>query len=520
MPEIREQAYDVARSVVRGLHGETRRRPSDVYGLTLTTGRRAADAYNEALGRLLRLQDGVEEGLEQATALDPGFAQAHAALALLGHEWGAAGSWRSVAERGARRCRGPRTSTTARSASWTRSRSGSDPTSPPVPPPCSDTSGCSPGTPSPSAWPCRPSRSAASPPAARPPTWSRAWAGATATTGGTPASWRSCARTRSAGSEAESLASYALSVEPSSGHAVHARAHVFYETGQHAAGLAWLDEWIRTRGPEANHRSHFSWHAALHELMQCDIDAVRRRYERELAPPLVSGSRALVDSGALLWRLHVTDTWEGELPARGRPRLGAGRLADHSPDGVRRPALGAHPGRGVRRGRPGGAADDVAGPRRPDVPRRRRTGVLRVAVGGRRRVRLRRHAADPSPSHGPTALGGSAAQRDVLQDTLVYALARSGQGEQAAAVLDERLSRRASPLDARQRARIKGGRYREAGSGKTGVLLRQERHQHPLGHQVGERSPGPVCQTGDDHEGPLLHALDRRLRHIGRRRPT
>ena len=43
-----------------------------------------------------------------------------------------------------------------------------------------------------------------------------------------------------------------------------------------------IDEWIRTRGPEANHRSHFSWHAALHELMQCDVDAVRRRYEREL----------------------------------------------------------------------------------------------------------------------------------------------------------------------------------------------------------------------------------------------
>ena len=96
MPEIREQAYDVARSVVRALHGETRRRPTDAYGLTLTTSRRAAEAYNEALGRLLRLQDGVEEGLEAAVALDPGFAQAQAALALLGHEWGATGSWRSA----------------------------------------------------------------------------------------------------------------------------------------------------------------------------------------------------------------------------------------------------------------------------------------------------------------------------------------------------------------------------------------------------------------------------------------
>ena len=114
--------------------------------------------------------------------------------------------------------------------------------------------------------------------------------------------------------EAEELSSYALSVEPSSGHAVHARAHVFYETGDHAAGLAWLDEWIRTRGPEANHRSHFSWHAALHELMQDDVEAVRRRYARELDPSVVSGSRVVVDSGALLWRGRVTGAWTDDLP--------------------------------------------------------------------------------------------------------------------------------------------------------------------------------------------------------------
>jgi hypothetical protein len=50
--------------------------------------------------------------------------------------------------------------------------------------------------------------------------------------------------------------------------------------------------------------------------------------------------------------------------------------------------------------------------------------------------------------------GGSMAQREVLEDTLVYALARSGQGERAAEVLDRRLSRRASALDARRRAAL------------------------------------------------------------------
>jgi hypothetical protein len=55
-----------------------------------------------------------------------------------------------------------------------------------------------------------------------------------------------------------------------------------------------------------------------------------------------------------------------------------------------------------------------------------------------------------------TVLGGSAAQREVLQDTLVFALARSGQGDRAAAVLDERLSRRLSPLDVRHRDLLVG----------------------------------------------------------------
>ncbi len=53
-----------------------------------------------------------------------------------------------------------------------------------------------------------------------------------------------------------------------------------------------------------------------------------------------------------------------------------------------------------------------------------------------------------------TALGGSAAQREVLEDTLVYALAESGRTERAAEVLDRRLGRRASPLDARRRAAL------------------------------------------------------------------
>ena len=114
--------------------------------------------------------------------------------------------------------------------------------------------------------------------------------------------------------EAGQLSEAVLALEPAAGHAVHARTHVFYETGAHEAGLRWLDPWITTCGRHATHRAHFSWHAALHELATGDGDAVRRRYLGQLAPPVVTGVRGLVDSASLLWRCEVTGSWAGHVP--------------------------------------------------------------------------------------------------------------------------------------------------------------------------------------------------------------
>ena len=107
------------------------------------------------------------------------------------------------------------------------------------------------------------------------------------------------------------LAESALECEPTSGHAVHAQTHVMYETGRHDAGRAWLDHWVAESGRAASHRAHFSWHAALHELALGDTEAVRQRYYTQLAPPTVTGVRALIDSASLLWRWVVTTSgWD------------------------------------------------------------------------------------------------------------------------------------------------------------------------------------------------------------------
>ncbi len=463
MPEIREQAYDVAGAVVRALHGETRRRPTDPYGLTLTTTRKAAEAYNGALGRLLRLQDGVEAGLEAAVAADPGFAQAHAALALLGHEWGAVGSWRQALQ--AAHAAAADRHLDDREVSFldavtTRLRSDEETGAAALlrhirlfP---RDALAVSVAVPTVAFGGLTSGRQTAELVEGLGRSYGDDWwyAGQLAFVRQDQERW----------TEAEELASYALSVEPSSGHAVHARAHVFYETGQHTEGLTWLDEWIRSRGPDANHRSHFSWHAALHELMQCDVDAVRRRYERELAPPLVTGSRALVDSGSLLWRCHVTGTWEGPLPSQ--PVCAAAPegwlLNPPTPFAAMHSALGlATEGddvglaalRTIAHAHHDPAFREVVAPL---------CGALQHVVEGRFAEAAERLAA-LLPRTG--VLGGSMAQREVLEDTFVFALAQSGQGERAAEILDRRLSRRQSALDARRRAALEHA-VADGGSGQ------------------------------------------------------
>lgn len=83
--------------------------------------------------------------------------------------------------------------------------------------------------------------------------------------------------------DAMDLAARSMTCVPGAGHAAHARAQVHYETGDHQAGLDWLDAWMDGAGHDTQHRAHFSWHAALHELGLGDLEAVSRRYRTQLS---------------------------------------------------------------------------------------------------------------------------------------------------------------------------------------------------------------------------------------------
>jgi hypothetical protein len=252
--------------------------------------------------------------------------------------------------------------------------------------------------------------------------------------------------------EAGFLAENALACEPASGHAAHALAHVLYETGQHEAGKAWLDHWIAENGRSANHRAHFSWHCAIHELALGDTEAVRHRYYAELAPPAVNGIRSLVDAASLLWRWRVTtgECWgldTGPLPPVEPVLAAVGRELLHEPG---TPFTAVHAALALA------AAEDAEGLSRlathcqvsPDPVMQ---SVVAPICDALLALGEGFHPAAAALLTGVLPrldeVGGSAAQREVVEDTLLYCLRRSGQDEPARDILATRLQRRDSALD-------------------------------------------------------------------------
>ncbi|MEU9140081.1 FAD/NAD(P)-binding protein [Streptomyces sp. NPDC048404] len=456
IPEIRVQAAELAEQVLAPLaprRRPARRRPLDAHGLPLSTHAEAAAAHRTGLERVLKVRAGAEDAFARAVALDPGFALGHAALALLGHECDAdVDVPRALAD--ARRC--------ARERADARERSFVDVVTHRV-------RGDSPDTGARAllghlaAYPADALALAAAVPTIAfsgindldsayalslveraSPAYDGHWF---------PASLLAFLRQdQGRYEEAAELAGRALAAEPASGHAVHALAHVHYESGAHESGRDWLDAWVSGHGRGAVHRAHFSWHIALHELALDDPAAVRRRWFAQLAPGRVTGVRALVDSGSLLWRARLSDSWRGRVPV-------ADVLDSVARDIVERPATAftaLHAAVALT------AVGDLAALRRlrdhaagADPVQREVVVPLCEALAAL--VEERFHEA----ARGLDALlpvlcrvGGSAAQREVVEETLLYALVAAGRSEVARRLLDSRLDRGHAPRDRRMLAAL------------------------------------------------------------------
>jgi tetratricopeptide (TPR) repeat protein len=107
--------------------------------------------------------------------------------------------------------------------------------------------------------------------------------------------------------EASALIERSMAACPRSAHGAHIKAHVLYEQGENRAGLAYLQGWMPPYPRDGLMHCHISWHIALFALTEGHIDDAWRVYRAGVHPggawgPFINVS---TDSAAFLWRAEL-----------------------------------------------------------------------------------------------------------------------------------------------------------------------------------------------------------------------
>ena len=263
--------------------------------------------------------------------------------------------------------------------------------------------------------------------------------------------------------EAEAAGRRAVAGEARVPWAIHAVAHVMEMQGRHDEGGVWMATWRPFWGVGNGFAGHLGWHEALFALESRDPAQALALFDRYLHPGATEVTLQRLDAASLLWRLvlhgaDVGDRWQRlvagwplEVEERGDGPAAAGAAGSAFNDlHVLLALLGAGAHDRARRWIAAAAAHAAArgGPWNREVSRSVAAplmeGLLAFAEG-----RFADAIARLGPLRGAAgaALGGSHAQRDVIDQTLLAAAARGGDRAAGRAVLEARGgSRRETPL--------------------------------------------------------------------------
>ena len=243
-----------------------------------------------------------------------------------------------------------------------------------------------------------------------------------------------------------------LDLRRENANAAHALAHAMYEDGSIDDAESLIDGWLPGYDRTGILHGHIAWHQALLALERDDPKRALEIYARYVAPSVTAAVplNALTDETSLLWRIgvcgHAVDAalWQ--------------EAADN--------ALRLFPAAGIAFADVHVAAAAAATGNRAALEKRMAELEKRLADGkllpGPAMLDICRavHAfADGDyatcarilepVAHEVVRIGGSHAQRDMIEDTLLVSLIKSGAVERARALLDRRLHKRLSLRDKR-----------------------------------------------------------------------
>jgi len=249
--------------------------------------------------------------------------------------------------------------------------------------------------------------------------------------------------------KAMELAQRSLDINPANAVACHSMTHVHFERGDASSGEDFLGTWLQGFDAPASSYVHLSWHLALFELAQGKYQETLDRYEKYIRPSVVAKSMAtLNDSASLMWRLQMycgtppPKPWVEVLtiaaPAAERP--GAAFRDAHA--ALAFAGGGDYEAMTIMTSRLREAAEGGNSFAR-DVVLPLVQGIEAFAQG--RYTESVRLLEPVFPQL--VRVGGSHAQREVFEDTMLEAYIRAEQFEKAESMLRNRLNQRESVRD-------------------------------------------------------------------------
>jgi Tfp pilus assembly protein PilF len=426
---------------------------ADRYGLALSTASRAAaEAYVEAVDLILAARDGADGRLDQALGADPGFALAHAARARHFAIQGRASEAREAAARAGALLRGATRRERQHAQAMVLAVSGDLPAA--LEATCAHVAefprdalvlSLATGVYSLIGFSGRADRNEllvalldGLGPAYGEDWWFLTVHAFAHTEAGRP-------------QQGERLVRRSLDLYPGNAHGAHTLAHALYEQGEDHTGASWISDWLEGYERAGALHCHLSWHVALFELREGRADRARAIYEDAVRPgvSLSAPLGGVADAAAFLWRSGLAEADIAGLPWR--------EVADHASQSFPRAGnafVDLH------------CAVAFAGAGDVDALERRLAELREMEAAGRQPAGpvvaalveaiaafARRDWARTVTLIEPVAdqvvrVGGSHAQRDLVEDTLLAAYVRAGRPEAAAALLRHRLERRPCKADA------------------------------------------------------------------------
>jgi tetratricopeptide (TPR) repeat protein len=128
-----------------------------------------------------------------------------------------------------------------------------------------------------------------------------------------------------------------VAANPNNAHGAHGFAHICYESGEPDTARGYLSSWLATYPRDGFFHGHLSWHLSLCELQAANWDAALRLYRDAIALGRHSGGpqQKMSDGAAFLWRSELAGQPRDEAAWRAMygyansalPRPGSG-LAD------------------------------------------------------------------------------------------------------------------------------------------------------------------------------------------------